>query len=79
MEGAFPLGGNSKEAAIFVPAIGAHVLVEFIEGDRSSPIWTATYYPRDAAQGSAGAPPASYDNAEAAASHPHREGAGAAA
>ena len=59
--GAFPFGGNSGEAMIFVPAVGAHVLVEFIEGDRSSPVWTAAYYPRDAAAGSAGAPPASFD------------------
>lgn len=59
--GAFPLGGNNTEGAIFVPKVDSHVLVEFIEGDRSRPVWTAAYYPEDAADGSAGAPPQSYD------------------
>ncbi len=42
--GAFALGGNGVEAAIAIPATGSQVLVEFIEGDRSAPIWTATYW-----------------------------------
>lgn len=58
--GAFPFGGNSAEAAMFIPKIGSHVLVEFIEGDRSSPIWTACYFPADAAADN-GRPPEAFD------------------
>lgn len=45
--GAFALGGNGDELAIAIPAEKSHVLVEFIEGDRSSPIWTASYFPTE--------------------------------
>jgi uncharacterized protein involved in type VI secretion and phage assembly len=55
MPGAFAFGGNDAEGLIFVPAVGSQVLVEFIEGDKSSPIWTAAYYP------SADKRPASFD------------------
>ena len=44
VEGVFPLGGNSNETFVFVPAIGSIVTVEFIGGDVSSPVWTGTYY-----------------------------------
>ncbi|AML51922.1 phage baseplate assembly protein V [Falsihalocynthiibacter arcticus] len=46
IQGAFPLGGNAKEALMMIPANGSHVLVEFIEGALNSPIWTATYFPQ---------------------------------
>jgi uncharacterized protein involved in type VI secretion and phage assembly len=58
MPGAFPFGGNADEAFIFVPAVGSQILVEFIEGDRSSPIWTAAYHP------SADKRPASFDRTQ---------------
>jgi hypothetical protein len=59
--GAFPFGGSSNEGMIFIPAVGSHVLVEFIEGDKSSPVWTATYYPADGSQDNKGVPPESFD------------------
>lgn len=59
--GAFPIGGNNREAAIAVPSVGSHVLVEFVEGSPKSPVWTATYYPEDAADESAYAPPETFD------------------
>lgn len=43
--GAFPIASADKEAFILVPEINSHVLVEFIEGDKSAPVWTAAYYP----------------------------------
>jgi hypothetical protein len=42
--GAFPLA-SPAEAWLVVPEIGSHVLAEFVEGDRSAPIWTAAYLP----------------------------------
>jgi uncharacterized protein involved in type VI secretion and phage assembly len=45
VQGAFPIASASKEAFIMVPEEKSHVLVEFIEGDRSAPVWTAAYYP----------------------------------
>ena len=59
--GRFPLGGNATEAAIFVPKIGSHVLVEFVEGSPKSPVWSGVYYPDDAEDGGDHAPPASFD------------------
>lgn len=56
--GAFALGGIATEALMMIPANKSHVLVEFIEGDRSSPIWTATYFPQ---KGAAVAPPEEFD------------------
>ncbi|MCY0096586.1 phage baseplate assembly protein V [Hoeflea ulvae] len=47
IEGIFPLGGNSDESFVFVPAIGSIVTVEFIGGDISAPVWTGTYYAPD--------------------------------
>lgn len=47
MAGVFPMGGNDKEAFVFIPAKGATVLVEFIGGDVSFPIWTGTYWDHD--------------------------------
>jgi uncharacterized protein involved in type VI secretion and phage assembly len=46
IQGAFPLGGNPNEALMMIPANGSHVLVEFIEGARNAPIWTAAYFPQ---------------------------------
>lgn len=59
--GKFGLGGNNKEAAIFVPADGSQVLVEFVEGSPKSPIWAGVYYPDDAAEGDTYAAPDSFD------------------
>lgn len=59
--GAFAFGGSSKEGMIFIPAVGSHVLVEFIEGDKSSPIWTATYYPVDGSTENGAMPPDTFD------------------
>lgn len=59
--GKFPFGGNSTEGAIFVPAKGSHVLVEFVEGSPGSPIWAGCYYPEDAEAGAAATPPESFD------------------
>lgn len=56
--GVFALGGHPQEAALFIPAQDSHVLVEFIEGDRSAPVWTGAYHPR---QGAAAAPNAAFD------------------
>jgi hypothetical protein len=47
MPGVFPMGGNDKEAFVFIPAKGSTVLVEFIGGDVSFPIWTGTYWDED--------------------------------
>lgn len=47
MPGVFPLGGNDTQAFVFVPAIKSTVLVEFIAGDVSFPIWTGTYWDAD--------------------------------
>lgn len=43
--GAFPLASAAREAFIVVPETNSHVLVEFVEGDKSAPIWTAAYFP----------------------------------
>ncbi len=59
--GQFPLGGNASEAAIFVPAIGSQVLVEFIEGSPQAPVWSGVYYPDEAEDGGDFAPPADFD------------------
>ena len=59
--GAFPFGGSASEAMVFVPAVGAQVLVEFIEGDKSSPVWTATYYPSNGTTDNNGVPPETFD------------------
>lgn len=56
--GKFMFGGNSAEAAIFVPAVGSQVLVEFVEGSPGSPIWSGVYYPDGSDEF---APPESYD------------------
>lgn len=45
VSGAFPIASASQEAFIMVPEENSHVLVEFIEGDKSAPVWTAAYYP----------------------------------
>lgn len=42
--GAFPLA-SAAEALFVIPETGSHVLAEFVEGDRSQPIWTACYLP----------------------------------
>lgn len=59
--GAFPFGGSTKESMLFIPAIGAQVLVEFVEGDKASPVWTATYYPADGTPENGAAPPPEFD------------------
>jgi hypothetical protein len=64
--GKFPFGGNNREAAIFVPAEKSQVLVEFVEGSPSAPVWAGVYYPEDAEEGGAFAPPESFDLAPGA-------------
>lgn len=59
--GKFPFGGNSGEAAIFVPAAKSQVLVEFVEGSPKSPVWAGVYYPEDAEDGGAFDAPDSFD------------------
>lgn len=44
---ALPYGGGADFGLIAVPPVGAQVLVEFIEGDPSSPIWTGTFWRQD--------------------------------
>jgi uncharacterized protein involved in type VI secretion and phage assembly len=46
VQGAFALGGHPQEAAFLIPAIDSHILVEFIEGDKNAPVWTASYFPQ---------------------------------
>jgi phage baseplate assembly protein gpV len=41
---ALAYGGGPDFGLIMVPPVGAQVLVEFIEGDPSSPIWTGTFW-----------------------------------
>ena len=43
----FPYGGGSDFGWIAVPPVDAQVLVEFLEGDLSSPIWTGTFWRRE--------------------------------
>ncbi len=42
----FPYGGGSDFGFIAVPPMESQVVVEFIEGDVSSPIWTGTFWRR---------------------------------
>lgn len=41
---AFPYGGANGLGFLMVPPVGAQCLVEFIEGDLSSPVWCGTYW-----------------------------------
>lgn len=41
---AFPYGGASGFGFVAVPPVDSAVLVEFIEGDPSAPIWTGTFW-----------------------------------
>lgn len=43
-EAAFPYGGGKGFGWIAVPPVDSSVLVEFIEGDPSAPVWTAAYW-----------------------------------
>jgi len=43
-EPAFPYGGGQGFGFIAVPPVNSAVLVEFIEGDPSAPIWTGTFW-----------------------------------
>jgi len=55
----FAYGGGAGFGIIAVPPVDAQVVVEFIEGDVSSPIWTGTFWrsadevPEEASAGSA--------------------------
>jgi len=55
----FPYGGGAGFGWLAVPPQDAQVMVEFIEGDISSPIWTGTFWrsegevPKDLAEGDA--------------------------
>jgi uncharacterized protein involved in type VI secretion and phage assembly len=40
----FPYGGAAGLGFFAVPPRGAQILVEFMEGDRSSPLWTGTFW-----------------------------------
>lgn len=40
----FPFGGAKNLGFFAVPPVDAQVLVEFLEGDISSPIWTGTFW-----------------------------------
>ncbi|MEM6635164.1 MAG: phage baseplate assembly protein V [Pseudomonadota bacterium] len=39
-----PYGGGGDFGMLAVPPIGAQVIVEFLEGDISSPVWTGTFW-----------------------------------
>src|SRR5690348_4363874 len=39
-----PYGGSKDVGFIAVPPIGAQVLVEFMEGDVSQPLWTGAFW-----------------------------------
>ncbi len=41
---AMPYGGGAGFGTLFVPPVGAQVLAEFLEGDPSVPVWTATFW-----------------------------------
>ncbi|MEM7271187.1 MAG: phage baseplate assembly protein V [Pseudomonadota bacterium] len=41
---AFPYGGGADFGWVAVPPVDSAVLVEFIEGDPSAPIWTGTFW-----------------------------------
>ena len=41
---AFPYGGGADFGFVAVPPVDSAVLVEFIEGDPSAPIWTGTFW-----------------------------------
>lgn len=43
----FPYGGGPGFGFIAVPPVDSQVVVEFIEGDISSPIWTGTFWRRE--------------------------------
>lgn len=43
-EPAFPYGGGASFGFVAVPPVDSAVLVEFIEGDPSAPIWTGTLW-----------------------------------
>jgi len=43
-EPAFPYGGGKGFGWIAVPPVDSAVLVEFIEGDASAPVWTAAFW-----------------------------------
>lgn len=55
----FPYGGGADFGWMAVPPVDAQVVVEFLEGDVSSPIWTGTFHrgagevPEEAGAGSA--------------------------
>jgi hypothetical protein len=43
-EPAFPYGGGADFGMVCIPPVDSMVLVEFIEGDASAPIWTGTLW-----------------------------------
>jgi len=43
-EPAFPYGGGSNYGFVAVPPVDSAVIVEFLEGDASAPIWTGTFW-----------------------------------
>ena len=43
-EPAFPYGGGKGFGWVAVPPVDSAVLVEFIEGDASAPVWTAAFW-----------------------------------
>jgi hypothetical protein len=43
-EPAFPYGGGADFGWVAIPPVDSAVLVEFIEGDASAPIWTGTFW-----------------------------------
>lgn len=46
-EPAFPYGGGTDFGWVAIPPVDAAVLVEFIEGDASAPVWTGTLWRTD--------------------------------
>lgn len=55
-EPCFPYGGSDGVGFIAIPAVGAGVFVEFVEGDISAPIWVGAWT-RDSLPSAAGTPP----------------------
>ncbi|MES2442390.1 MAG: phage baseplate assembly protein V [Pseudomonadota bacterium] len=55
-EPCFPYGGSDGVGLIAIPAVGAGVFVEFVEGDISAPIWVGAWT-RGSLPADAGTPP----------------------
>ena len=52
-EAVFPYGGGSDFGFVAVPPVDSLVIVEFLEGDPSAPVWTGTFW-RPARRGTRG-------------------------